>query len=108
VVDYNIYYSPNALVFYIDGVAKTWAEWQAAGHDAHSIVLTEAQFNGLFTDFVNGDYTLKTGSLAIGTGANIGEAYKNKLSAISHWGSSTQAPIIVTEEQGDNWNIGAY
>ena len=108
-VDYNLYYCPNGtLRFLIAGAYKTLAEWQALGYDTHSIVLTDEQLNGLFTDFANGDYSLKTGSVAIGSGVALDAAYDDGLDASTNWGTDSQTPIVVTKQQGENWDIGAY
>jgi len=108
-VDYNIYYSPNTpLKFKIGATYYTFGEWQALGFDTHSIVLTEEQFNGLFTDFVNGDYSLKNDSLAIGSGVALDAAYDDGLDTSTEWGADTDLPIIVTKQQGANWDVGAY
>jgi hypothetical protein len=108
-IDYNIYYSPNAdLRFKINGQSKTFAEWQALGYDTHSVVLTEAQYNGLFTDPENGDYSLKAGSVAIGAGTDLGTNYKDGLSSLTNWGADDEVPSVVTKQQGAAWDIGAY
>lgn len=106
--DYNIYYSTYAKPFYAGG-EKTWAEWQAFGYDAHSVMLTTmAQVRALFTDYDNGDYSLKAGSQAIGTGQAQDAAYDDGLDASTNYGSSTAIPVIVTKQQSANWDIGAY
>lgn len=104
-VDYNIYYCPNGtLIFYENGVSKTFAQWQGLGYDAHSVVLDAAQYAALF----NSDYTLKTGSVAIGAGATLDAAYDDGLDASTVWGADTVAPSVVTKQQGASWDIGAY
>jgi len=108
IFDYNIYYSTLEKPFSVGYVAKTFAEWQALGYDEHSIMLTEAQFNALFTDFANGDYSLKTGSAAIGAGVTLDAAYDDGLDASTDWGNDTVLPVIVTKQQGASWDIGAY
>jgi hypothetical protein len=108
IFDYNIYYSILAKPFKKAGTAYTFAEWQALGYDAHSIFLTLAQFNALFNDFANGDYSLKAGSAAIGTGEALDAAYDDGLDASTNWGSVTTLPVVVTKQQGAAWDIGAY
>jgi len=104
-IDYNIYYCPNGtLQFIINNAAKTFAEWQALGHDTHSIVLTDAQYNAL----LNADYTLKAGSVAIGSGVALDAAYDDGLDASTNWGTDAQLPVVVTKQQGASWDIGAY
>jgi hypothetical protein len=108
IFDYNIYYSEAAKPFKHKGTTKTFAEWQALGYDANSIFLTEAQFNNLFTDYNNGDYSLKSGSLAIGSGENLGDVYKTGLNSSTNWGDDTELPTVVTKDQSGDWDIGAY
>ena len=104
-IDYNIYYCPNGtLQFIVAGVAKTFAQWQALGHDTHSIVLTDAQYNGL----LNADYSLKAGSIAIGAGVALDAAYDDGLDASTAWGNDTTLPVIVTKQQAAAWDCGAY
>lgn len=112
-IDYNIYYKGNGLASthfaYLNGT--TWlsfAEWQALGFDTHSIILSEAQALALFTDYVNGDYSLKTGSAAIGVGVDLGATLDDGLDASTDWGADTELPTIVTKQQGAAWDCGAY
>jgi hypothetical protein len=109
-IDYNIYYRKNAdtQFAFVDGVGITFAEWQALGYDAHSILLTDAQSLALFTDYANGDYSLKAGSVAIGAGIALDAAYDDGLDASTEWGSDTELPVVVTKQQGAAWDIGAY
>jgi hypothetical protein len=106
-LDFNIYYSTVAKPFSINGVIKTWSEWQALGYDQHSIFLTTEQFNNLFTNYAAGDYSLKAGSTAINSGTSISAPYNIGLDASTNWGSDTQLPIITTKTNGTN-DIGAY
>lgn len=108
-IDYNIYYCPNGTMLFNAGAGViTFAEWQALGYDEHSIVLTEEQFNGLFTDFAGGDYSLKAGSVAIGAGEDLGEDYDDGLDASTDWGDDDTCPVVVTKQQGVAWDCGAY
>ena len=108
-IDYNIYYcSQTELTFNYKSSTITFAEWQALGYDLHSIVLTTEQFNNLFTDFENGDYSLKAGSVAIGAGVTLDAAYDDGLDASTNWGTDSQVPVVVTKQQGVAWDIGAY
>jgi hypothetical protein len=111
--DYNIYYSTrtDGKMFAIGVNMYTFAEWQALGYDAHSILLTsESQMKSLFNDYDGGDYTLKTGSPAIGAGVDLGATYKTGLQLLTDWGGDNDidTPFIVTKEQGANWDIGAF
>jgi len=108
VIDYNIYYAAGTLQFKRGLTSYNFAQWKALGYDTHSVVLTTEQFNGLFTDFANGDYALAAGSAAEGTGNNLGDSYNVKLSPLTNWGTDIELPTVVTELQGENWNIGAY
>lgn len=108
VSDYNIFYNPLGKKFRYQNANKSFAEWQALGFDTHSIMLTEAQFNALFTDFANEDYTLPAGSAAIGAGEALDAAYDDGLDASTNWGSDTEVPTVVTKQQGAAWDCGAY
>lgn len=107
-IDYNIYYSPSGLNFVVGTDTLSFSQWQALGYDANSIVLTEEQFNALFTDFANDDYSLATGSVAIGAGFALDAAYDEGLDASTVWGSDTDLPVIVTKQQAAAWDCGAY
>lgn len=107
--DYNLYYCPNGtLTFNADSTGYTFAEWQAEGFDTHSIVLTEAQFNALFTDFDNNDFSLPIGSAAIGAGETLISAYDDGLDKSTAWGDDETLPVIVTKQQTAPWDCGAY
>jgi hypothetical protein len=108
-VDYNLYYCPNiTMKFTYISVDKTWAEWQALGFDAHSRVLTTEEYNGLFTDPDNGDFSLKAGSVAIGAGVDLGGSYNTGIDSSTTWGGSTSIPVVVTKTQSGSWDVGAY
>jgi len=107
-IDYNIYYATLAKPFRIATTNYSFAEWQALGHDAHSIFLTEAQFNALFTDYDNDDYSLADGSQAIGNGVALDAAYDDGLDASTDWGDTDTVPVVVTKQQTAPWDIGAY
>ena len=109
VSDYNIFYCPNGTLNFTDGATSyTFAEWQAHGQDTHSIVLTDAQFNAMFTNFANDDYSLAAGSAAIGAGVALDAAYDDGLDASTVWGADTVLPVIVTKKQAAAWDCGAY
>jgi hypothetical protein len=110
VLDYNIYYCPNGTLLFTapSQVNKTFAQWQALGYDTHSVVLTDAQFNALFSDFANGDYSLKDGSAAIGAGEALDAAYDDGLDSSTDWGDDTEYPTVITKQQGAAWDCGAY
>ena len=105
VFDYNLYYCPNGTPNF---GGTTFALWQASGQDTHSKILTDGEFAGLFTDYVNDDFTLPTGSVAIGCGTNVGANFDDGLDITTTWGSSTTIPVIATKQQGASWDVGAY
>lgn len=111
VIDYNSIYSYNED-FALNNTTATGyneSEWQALGFDTHSIMLpTLAAAKALFTDYDNGDYSLVVGSTAIGIGVDLGATYDDGLDASTNWGTDTQLPVVVTKQQGANWDIGAY
>ena len=107
-IDYNIYYATTAEPFKIGASTYTFLEWQALGHDANSIMLTEAQFNALFTDYANNDFSLPVGSAAIGAGVALAAAYDDGLDESTDWGDSNTVPTVVTKQQTAPWDAGAY
>jgi len=108
VCDYKNYYSPVAKPFQIGATTYSFAEWQALGHDAHSIFLSsEAAAKALFTSFDAGDYTLKSGAnQAVGAGVELA-GYTTGLDAATTWGSVSAIPVIVTKEN-TSLCVGAY
>jgi hypothetical protein len=54
--------------FEVSGKAKTFAQWQAYGYDAHSFIATPDQ---LFVNPAGADFHLKAGSPAANTGKNL-------------------------------------
>lgn len=64
--DYNVVV--NRMTINGGDSILTLAQWQALGHDAHSVTGTPDQ---LFVDPANGDFRLKTGSPAIDAGRTI-------------------------------------
>lgn len=109
VVDYNLYYAPNGtMTFNENGVSKTWAEWQALGFDANSKVLSEAEFNALFEDYANNDFSLPVGSEAIGYGDTLAATYDDGLDESTDWGDADTVPSVVTKQRTGSWDVGAY
>lgn len=109
--DYNIYYCPLEKPFIIDGVAKTFAEWQALGYDTHSIMLSSlVEAKALFVDYDNMNFALSANSAAIGFGQNLGESCNVGLDASTNWGGESELPTIVTKPQPavGGWDCGAY
>lgn len=108
-VDKNIYYCPNAtLQFNLGGVTKTFAQWQSAGYDTNSVVLNTTQFNSLFTDFNNDDFSLTSGSIAVNFGDTIGVNYDYGLDGSTAWGNDAKTPEIVEKQQTGSYDCGAY
>lgn len=107
-LDYNIYYSINAPIGQIINSGKTWAEWQALGYEVNGKELTAQDFSDLFTDFDNDDFTLKIGSEAIGSGVDLGDAYKAGLCPSTDFGNDNELPYIEAKDQGEIWDCGAY
>ena len=109
VSDYNLFYCPNGtLRFASEGNPKTFSEWQALGYDANSKVLTDEEFAALFTDFDNNDFSLLSGSVAIGAGETLAATYDDGLDASTNWGDDSTLPVVVTKQQTAPWDIGAY
>jgi hypothetical protein len=107
--DYNTVYSKNSTKFgTLAGTDYNLAGWQGQGFGTNSQDLSEAQFNALFTDYDNGDYSLITGSAAIGAGETLAAAYDDGLDASTDWGGSATLPTIVTKQQTGRWDVGAY
>lgn len=107
IIDYNIYYSTAAKPFVYNGVEKTFLEWQALGFDTHSVMITDlAQANALFTDYDNGNYTLASGSEAIGAGVEV-VGYTTGMDSASNFGSDSTTPVIVTKEN-TSLCVGAF
>jgi hypothetical protein len=47
-------------------------------------------------------------SPSIGSGVALDAAYDDGLDASTNWGFDTQLPVVITKQQGANWDIGAY
>jgi hypothetical protein len=78
----------------IDGVTKTWAQWQALGYDAHSKIVNPNFINT--TDFVPAS--------RLDYGTNLGTEWEAGLSTKAQWivGSSP-----ATINQKGKWQVGA-
>lgn len=92
-VDYNTYAAPGSSPFQLNGVAKSFAQWQAAGWDAHAPAGTpgHAPFN------INATTGVPSSSfIGIGTGINL---------------SSLGIPPLNNDQAGNPrptaWTIGA-
>jgi len=92
--DYNIFWcSSGAPVFKIDGVTKSWAQWQALGYDKHSLVV-----NPNFKDFINFVPTVR-----LDYGIDLGTTWQKGLSVDGVWGSSDPETV----NQNGTWQVGA-
>lgn len=92
--DYNVYWrvggTPDADTTFasVQGVDKTWAQWQAMGFDTHS------KFRDpLFTNVAGDDLRLQAGSPCLGAGITLGVITKD---------------CIGTSRVGSLYDIGAF
>jgi hypothetical protein len=95
--DYNVYWveeGDHTPVFNAGGSTKTWAQWQAMGYDAHSVVM-----NPNFIDFVN---FVPTARLNYGT--DLGTAFNTGLATNATW---TVNSSPATQVQNGTWQVGA-
>lgn len=103
-IDYNVVYdpTPNASGYYANynGTAKTWAAWQAAGYDTHSV-----KADPKFTNPGSSIFTLQSSSPAIDAGTNLGATYQMGLNPSSSWPSSVST---LNHNFGAGWEIGAF
>lgn len=96
--NYNILYGNSNYVVNLVGVLKTLETWQVLGYDTNSL---------------NQNPTFKSPTEfwpipAITGGEDLGTDYDDGLDITTDWGSDTQVPVVVTKQQGVNWQIGAY
>jgi hypothetical protein len=87
-IDYNLYYNPNnnssSEPLQMGSSAKTWAQWKAAGYDAHGLNVNPN---------VSAAYVLQSGSPAIGAGVNLSSIFTTDLTGAARTGA---------------WDMGAY
>jgi hypothetical protein len=92
--DYNIFWCEAAEpIFMIDGVTRTFAQWQALGYDTHSIVMNP-HFKNLI-DFVP--------NTRLDYGINLGTMWQTGLSVDALWGKTNPDTTI----QNGKWQVGA-
>jgi uncharacterized repeat protein (TIGR02059 family) len=92
--DYNVYWCETGSPrFSINGSVKTFAQWQAMGYDAHSVVV-----NPEFKDLVN-----FTPSKRLDYGKDLGAEWATGLSSKAVW--SNKDPETVS--QNGTWQVGA-
>ena len=99
--DNNMYYYNGMLSHFAivnTPTALTFTEWQALGFDTNSN-LDDPELLGFIP---------QAESPAIGAGINLGSSYATGIDSSTNWGNETQLPNVVTAQQVDTWNIGAY
>jgi hypothetical protein len=93
--DYNVFYCESGSpVFAVDGVSKTFSQWQAMGYDQHSVVINP--------NFINTTSFVPSARLDYGT--DLGTTWQTGLSTSADWSAGT-APA--TTEQNGKWQAGA-
>ena len=93
--DYNVFYCESGTpLFKVDGVVKTFNQWQAMGFDVHSVVKNP--------DFINTSQFVPRNRLDHGT--NPGMDWQTGLSTTAEWIAGT-APAI--SNQNGLWQVGA-
>jgi hypothetical protein len=92
--DYNVYWCESGTPrFSVNGLIKTFAQWQAMGYDAHSVVI-----NPQFEDFEN-----FVPAKRLDYGKDLGAEWKDGLAANAVWGTTDPA----TAAQNGVWQAGA-
>lgn len=92
--DYNVFYCEEGTpIFSVDGVQKTFAEWQGLGYDLHSVVI-----NPGFKDLVS-----FVPATRLDYGTDLGSAWAEGLTVNAKWG--TASPEVVL--QNGKWQAGA-
>lgn len=92
--DYNVYWCENGSPVFIVGDERlTFAQWQARGFDAHSVVM-----NPGFKDFVS-----YIPSQRIDLGRDLGPDWAKGLAITARWGTTEPA----TTMQNGAWQVGA-
>jgi hypothetical protein len=92
--DYNVYWCENGSPrFSVNGITKTFKEWQAMGFDEHSVVV-----NPRFIDFES-----FVPSKRLDFGKDLGDEWKAGLALRAVWGTTDPS---VTEQNG-KWQVGA-
>ncbi len=90
----NIIYSQNNFIADLSTVKKTWTQWQALGYDANSLNQDIS-----FVNTITEKFYLNT---PIFNGTNLTATYDDGLDTTTNW------PIIITNQQGPIWQNGAY
>jgi uncharacterized protein (TIGR02145 family) len=93
--DYNLFYcEAGTPMFEVDGVRKTFAQWQALGYDLNSIVVDPG-----FIDFID---FIPSGRLNYGT--DLGSTFLLGLSTSAIWETSLDPDTAL---QNGTWQVGA-
>lgn len=93
--DYNVFYCESGEpVFSVDGVLKSFSQWQSMGYDRHSVVVNPNFLNT--TEFVPRS--------RLNYGVNLGSTWQKGLSTTARWvaGSSPETTV-----QNGTWQAGA-
>ena len=94
--DHNIFYCESGTpVFSYLGSRKTFAEWQALGYDAHSVVINPNFINTI--DFVP--------AARLDYGSDLGAEWQTGLSTSAEWLAGTSPS---TADQNGIWQVGAH
>jgi hypothetical protein len=92
--DYNLYWSESGSpIFNVNGVTKTFEDWQAMGFDKHSVIA-----NPNFKDLVN-----FAPSARLDYGKDLGQEWVQGLAVNAKWGSTDPATV----SQNGRWQVGA-
>jgi hypothetical protein len=92
--DYNIFWcEAGEPIFEIEGLSKTFTQWQSLGYDLHSVVLNP-NFNN-FSDFVP--------LLRLDYGKDLGVELKEGLAIDATWGKTDPGTV----SQNGTWQVGA-
>jgi hypothetical protein len=92
--DYNVYWcEAGEPIFDIEGMTKTFSQWQALGYDTHSVVINPDFIN--FTDFVPRE--------RLDYGKDLGTEWQDGLSVDAVWGKTDPK----TTNQNGTWQVGA-
>lgn len=93
--DYNLYWCESGTPkFELNGSLLTYAQWQALGYDAHSVVINP-NFNN-FTDFVP--------AARLNYGTNLTATWQTGLAATAAWVVNASP---ATANQDATWQVGA-
>lgn len=92
--DYNALYDISGTEDVYRGTSYgTYAAYQSAGHEPHSVVSQ----NPLLNDPENGDFTLQSGSPCIDAGVDVGEDYNGEapdIGAYEYGGSTSNIAVL--------------